>query len=287
MLKLNTGQLLLSEKMWSLNWNIEMEHTNYWTEQLAEPLFPDIIWNKPQSKIHGPHLTLIGGYRDHFANISQAYSRLLAISTIINLELSLADSLKPLIRHLNLACPIYYLPTNKTGNLSLKAFETILEIISAISVIYLAGDLSNNSETILLIEQLIDNLTNIIFINSELLQSLLASDCNYLNKNNIVLFFNPSQLQKWLINSHFPMAFKSTMNLLSWAELLHQISLAYHFYLICTYQNQIFLAHRGQIYSQQLNSNLPIDQANYLIINAMAEQPNNQLKAGISGLIVN
>lgn len=264
-----------------------MEHTSYWLEQLREPLFPKTLWNKPESKIHGPNLSLIGGYQAHFSIISREYSQLLAISPIINIQLLLSDSLKPIIKKLNLNQLIFYLPANKSGSLSLKAYQTIQELISESMAVYFAGDLSNNSETNLLVEKLISELNNLIFVSSDSLEHLLVNNCNYLNKDRVILFFSQSQLQKWLINSHYPMAFRSDMSLLAFSELIHQITLDYQFYLVIDFEDQLFIAHHGQLYSQKLTADLNLNQANCQIINAIAEQPNDIQQAAISGLFSN
>jgi len=52
-----------------------MENT-YWHKQTAEkPLFPDMLWSKPENKSHAGKLLIIGGNLHGFAAAAEAYNQ--------------------------------------------------------------------------------------------------------------------------------------------------------------------------------------------------------------------
>ncbi|MGC1176527.1 MAG: hypothetical protein WA843_00490, partial [Candidatus Saccharimonadales bacterium] len=52
-----------------------MDHT-YWHKQTAaRPLFPDLLWSRPEHKAHAGKLLIVGGNAHGFAAPAEAYSQ--------------------------------------------------------------------------------------------------------------------------------------------------------------------------------------------------------------------
>ena len=47
----------------------------YWHKQTVEkPLFPDILWSRPQNKRQAGKLLIVGGHAESFAAVGEAYA---------------------------------------------------------------------------------------------------------------------------------------------------------------------------------------------------------------------
>ena len=69
----------------------------YWQEQSNnKPLFPDVIWNKPQQKNLSGNLAIIGGSKQGFNAIASSYQQASSYGAG-EVKLFMPDTLKPLI----------------------------------------------------------------------------------------------------------------------------------------------------------------------------------------------
>src|SRR5471030_2483183 len=57
-----------------MNWRKQMENTN-WLRQIPDkPLFPDLLWSRPENKRQAGKLLIVGGNVDGFAAPAAAFS---------------------------------------------------------------------------------------------------------------------------------------------------------------------------------------------------------------------
>ena len=257
-----------------------MEHTNYWTEQIVnQPLFEDIIWNKPDNKLHSGQVALIGGHANMFNSMSSAYNGVIQAG-IGSATLVIPDSLRKIIGSYDL--PVVYAPSNPSGSFGLSAFQILVDQARLNEAAFLVGDMSKNSETAILLEKFINQNSTLTFLSNDVLNSLLILPATSLNNENIIIEVSGPTLQKMLINIRFPMAYLSKMPLNKFAELLHSITLEYNFSLVASHFDQTFVAKKGIVYSQKtsLSGNNIFEKIVVWII----QQPSKTLESAISSL---
>lgn len=124
-------------------------------KQGDDPLFPKIFWNRPISHIGGNNLTMIGGYSGSCNQLQLYYSAITA-GGIYDYKIIMPDSLIKIIGQDNEA--YYFVAANKSGSLAKAALGEILEIIRDTTAISIGDNLSDNSETTILIESLLHHL---------------------------------------------------------------------------------------------------------------------------------
>jgi hypothetical protein len=137
-------------------------------KQSGEPLYPKIIWNRPVSKARGGRLLVLGGHARSFSHV-QAQYQLAVASGIGQCTLVLPDSLTKALGHLP---DIVYAPSSASGSLGRAALGQILELAGTSDSILIGGDLTNNSETAVLVESLLAQYSGPVIVGDEAVAAL-------------------------------------------------------------------------------------------------------------------
>lgn len=74
----------------------------YWFRQAKEPLFPDLLWSRPENKLQAGKLLIIGGHEHLFAAPAEAYSESLTAGIGVA-KVLLPDKLQTILRHMTQA----------------------------------------------------------------------------------------------------------------------------------------------------------------------------------------
>ena len=88
-----------------------MDNRN-WLRQNNEPLFPDIIWSKPENKKGAGKILIAGGNSESFSSIAKAYEDANR-SGAGTIYLLVPESIKKLIKHIP---EIEYASSNPSGS---------------------------------------------------------------------------------------------------------------------------------------------------------------------------
>ncbi len=122
---------------------------NFWLKQGSEPLFPDLLWSRPENKKQAGKLLIIGGNVHGFAAAGEAYAEA-SKAGIGTARVLLPDSLQKTVGRVFEAGE--YAPSTPSGSFSQKALAELLDRANWSDGVLLAGDLGRNSETAILIE---------------------------------------------------------------------------------------------------------------------------------------
>lgn len=126
-----------------------MNH-EYWQKQTVDkPLFPDMLWSRPENKLYAGKLLIIGGNAYGFAAANEAYVEA-GKAGIGVARMLLPDSLHKLLGKQFAAGE--FAPTTPSGSFSQRALAEALATANWADGVLLAGDLGRNSETAILIE---------------------------------------------------------------------------------------------------------------------------------------
>jgi len=124
---------------------------DYWLKQTPEnPLFPKLLWSKPENKLGSGKLLIFGGSNSGFAKVAGAFQSAQK-SNAGQIRILLPDVLQ---RTLKLLLPeAGFLPSNPSGGFSNLGFGELISEAQWADGVLVPGDLGHNSETEILIEK--------------------------------------------------------------------------------------------------------------------------------------
>src|SRR4051812_45465462 len=125
----------------------------YWQKQAAtEPLFSDLLWSRPENRAHAGKLLIVGGNAQGLAAPAAAYSAATEAG-IGTARVLLPDSLQKTVGRVFEAGE--YAPSTPSGSFSRNALAELLAMSNWADGVLLAGDFGRNSETAIMLEQLV------------------------------------------------------------------------------------------------------------------------------------
>lgn len=119
--------------------------------QSDAPLYPKVLWNRPVSRTGAGRLLVLGGHSGEFSAVTTFYE--LAMSAGAGeCRVVLPSSLLKLLAGMPEA---NFVPSSPSGSLGREALAEVLELAEDADSLVLGSNLSNNSETTILLERLL------------------------------------------------------------------------------------------------------------------------------------
>ena len=230
-----------------------MENISYWRKQNSDnPLFPDLIWSRPEQKSMAGKLLIVGGNKSNFRPPSEAYEH--AIKTGIGIvHVLLPDALKNTLG--KLLPEAYFAPSTPSGSFSRKALAELLVSAQWADGVLLAGGLGRNSETTILIEGFARKYDGQLTFVGDAVDTLIGAPESLLPRKNTTLILSFEQLQKCITALHSKKPLTSSMNLFRFIKILRDLSmnqLLADTVLIVEQFEQIHCVLKGQVISTQV-----------------------------------
>ncbi len=221
-----------------------MEPT-YWHKQAADkPLFPDLLWSRPENKLHAGKLLIIGGNLHGFAAPAEAYNESVKAGIGVA-KVLLPDALQKTVgRVLENG---EYAPSNKSGSFSRVALAEWLSFASWADATVVAGDLGRNSETTIVLESFLDKSPKPAVLTKDTIDYLNHQSLKLLGRKDTTLVLTIAQLQKLCTNAGFATPIRFSMPLLQLVETLHELTAQYPANIVTNHHNVIFVASGGQV----------------------------------------
>lgn len=222
---------------------------NYWQKQAADkPLFPDLLWSRPQNKNQAGKLLIVGGNVHSFAAAAEAYTEAVKAG-IGTARVLLPDSLQKTVGKVFEAGE--YAPSSASGSFGQKALAEMLAMAEWGDATLLAGDFGRNSETAILLEKFTDKYQGQLTITHDALDYFTKWD-SILSRDKTLLVMSFAQLQKIAKIARFTTAFTYKMDFLHLVDALHEFSTHYQVSTIVKRDDKIFVAVKGHVSSTQL-----------------------------------
>ncbi len=159
-----------------------MENTS-WLRQTDEPLFPDVLWSRPENKRRAGKLLIIGGHQQSFSAVSEAYSAA-SKAGIGTARVVLPDKLQKM---LSAVFPdAEYAASTHIGSFSREALAQLIDQADWADGVLLAGDLGHNSETAVALDNFISKHEGRV--------TLTGDSIDYFVKDAEALFDRPDTL---------------------------------------------------------------------------------------------
>lgn len=219
-----------------------MDHT-YWQKQTSDkPLFPDLLWSRPENKNTAGKLLIIGGNATSMVAPAQAFAAAIKAS-VGSQRVLLPDTLSKKAQGFDY---IEFAPSTPSGGFSKTALAVWLELSQWADGVLLAGDFGHNSETAIVLEKFLTKFRGQIVITGDALDLLQATPQQVYTRKNTLVVPSFKQLQKAAALLKFPTAFTSKMDYLHFVEALHDFSQEFAS-LIIKHQEQAIVAAKGKV----------------------------------------
>jgi ADP-dependent NAD(P)H-hydrate dehydratase / NAD(P)H-hydrate epimerase len=223
----------------------------YWHRQAQDtPLYPDLLWGRPENRHHAGKLLIIGGNLHGFAAPAEAYRASLSAG-IGTTRVLLPDALQRTVGRAFEAGE--YAPSTPSGSFSQKALTELLQFSQWADGVLFAGDLGRNSETAILLESFAEKHIGQLTITKDAADYFTSSPGKLLTRPDTLFVISLAQLQKLASSANFTHAFTFNMDLLHLVETLQQFTTIFQTGIIVKHLQTIFVAHQGQVSSTKLS----------------------------------
>ena len=220
---------------------------DYWRKQSAdEPLFPDLLWSRPENRAHAGKLLVVGGNAHGFAAPAEAYQRATKAGAG-TVRVLLPNALQKSVGRVFEAGE--YAPSTPSGSFAQTALAEVLAMAHWSDGVLLAGDLGRNSETAILIEKFLTKYPGQVTITKDSIEYINSQPQLITQRSNTLLVLSFSQLQKLGIGLKLPTAFTLSMDMLRTVDALHTLTQAFPFAVVTKHLDTIFVAVDGQVSS--------------------------------------
>lgn len=217
----------------------------YWQRQSLEtPLFPDVLWSRPQTKKGAGKLLIFGGNSHGFREPSEAYGAA-KVAGVGSIRLMLPDSTKKALA--SVFAEAGFSPSTPSGSFARQGLSELLENASWADGVLLAGDFGKNSETAVLLESFLAKHDGQTTLCGDALDYFLGKNSTLLNRENTLLCLNLAQLQALAKSNRPNPPIKHTMDLQKLVELLHEWSKESRAYFLTFYSDKVVVAVDGQV----------------------------------------
>lgn len=224
---------------------------DYWHKQEpGQPLFPDLLWSRPETKTRAGKLLVIGGNVHGFAAVGEAFNEAnrAGVGTV---RVLLPDRLQKTVSQLFLEAE--FAPSTPSGSFSRQALADWLELAAWADGVLLAGDFGRNSETAILLESFVKKYSGRVTLTKDAADYFTASPPALLNRHDTLLVISFAQLQKLAINARFTQAFTFDMGLVQLVENLHAFSLQFADCIVVKHLDNVLVAVNGQVSSTKVD----------------------------------
>lgn len=217
----------------------------YWYRQTADkPLFPELLWSRPEHKRSAGKLLIIGGSTNGFAAPAEAYMEA-QTAGIGSVRVVLPAPLKRTAGQL--LDTVDYAPATSSGSFSKASLSIMLDSSSWADGLLIAGDVGRNSETAVALENLLIKTTLPTFITKDAIEYITSEPKTISNRENTVLVLSLSQLQRLFISMEQTQAITLSMDLLHLVDALHAFTESLPIGITTRHLDQTFVAYGGNV----------------------------------------
>ena len=227
---------------------------DYWHKQSGgKPLFPDLLWSRPENRAFAGKLLIIGGNAYGFAAPAEAFSEA-QTAGVGTARAVLPDAVQKVVGHVFDTAD--FASSTPSGSFSQKALNDCLAAAAWSDGVLLAGDLGRNSETAILLEKFAEKHHGQLTITKDAIDYFTAAPLAVVDRPDTTLVLSFAQLQKMAMQARFTMPFTFDMYILHLVETLHTFSTKHGAHVVVKHLQNIFVASGGDVSSTKLNGEM-------------------------------
>lgn len=228
-----------------------MNDRAYWFRQDTEkPIFPDLVWSRPEHKAQAGKLLIVGGNAHGFVDPAEAYGHAIKAGAG-SIRVMLPDAVHRLA---GAVLPeVEFAPSTPSGSFGQQATAEIVAASAWADGILLVGNFGQNSETAVLLESIASKHTGQLTVAKDAVEILLSGNAP-LPESNRLYVVTMAQLQKLAIKLKVTQPITSTMDLLLLVDALHELTTSHELAIIARHLNQYIIAVGGKVSTTKLSS---------------------------------
>ncbi len=231
----------------------------YWQKQnINQPLFPDLFWDQPISQISANNFCLIGGSSTDFKQISLAYN-LLQQKKYHQLYVILPNSLRKIFQEQQ--SNLIFAPSNQSGAFSLETFSLVEDLSLDSDILSMIGGFTTNSETIILIEKIINNINKIKVISHDAI-------IDTFQPNQTIAIVQFKNLQKLLKNFRYHQAVTSNIELTKMIQIINDFCQQFKLALITEFNQNLIAFYDNKVSLMEAKNNIENWETNLNILSS-------------------
>lgn len=225
----------------------------YWLKQKKEvPLFPDILWSRPESKQAGGKLLIIGGNIRGFVDVGLSYMAATKAGAG-TVRVLLPDGLRKTVGATLENCE--FAPTTPSGSFARTALNELLINASWADCVLLAGEFGRNSETAIMLESFVQKYSGPLVVTRDAVDYFFGNPVLILDRANTCIVGTTSQLQKLATGSHFTKAITTSLDLIRLVEILHDFQTTHKTHLITHQHGTTLIASDNKVSTTLVGNN--------------------------------
>lgn len=223
----------------------------YWQKQKADkPLFPGLMWSKPENRVSAGKLLIVGGNLHGFAAPAEVYNEVLKVG-VGAARVLLPDATKKMVG--SILRDVEFVPSTPSGSFAQSALSDLLENASWADGVTFAGDMGRNSETAILIEKFLDKYSGQVAFTKDAADYAVQLPTAILNRENTLVVITIAQLQRLFVAAKQSQAIKFSIDLINLVQLLHEFTETYKISIITKHLDKIVVATGGEVSSSDTN----------------------------------
>lgn len=246
---------------------------NWQTQSRDQPLYPDLLWSRPQNKRQAGKLLIIGGHGQQFSAVARSYEAAHkagagTVRVVMPASLEKTAAMVP---------GVQFAAANQIGSFAKNALAELLDSADWADGVLLSGDLGKNSETTATIDSFLSKNEKLAVIGNSSVQSIGLSLKELTDMDNIDLILDFTNLQKLGSQLKLEKPFVSTMTNNSLAEALGGLSQKIKANIVISSEGQAWTASKGGVVNTKTGATLE-DLAAYCAVWHM-QNPGKPLQA--------
>ena len=247
--------------------NIIMDNYPYWHKQTTDkPLYPDIVWSKPEQRSRAGRLGIIGGNKLSFISVAESYETTLKHG-VGEVRVLLPSALKKSIP--TSMTDVIYGASNLSGSLAKDAFTEMQALGAWSTGILMIGDSGRNSETAILYEDFIREYKGPLVITRDAIDLIKNSASTLVERPETLIVASFAQLQKLFQSVYYPKVLTFSMQLTNLIEALHKFTITYPVSIVLFHRDTLLVASGGEVTSTPWADQMKIWRGKVASVNAV------------------
>jgi hypothetical protein len=224
---------------------------NWLRQTIEKPLFDSLLWSRPENKQYAGKVVVIGGNLHGFAKTVNSY-QLLLNAGLGQVTVLLPKSIQKIIGHIS--TDLVFCPSTESGSFGSESLDSLLEYSSAADGVFLSGELSSNSETLIVLEKLVSHFIKPTIVTDDSIDLLLHLDISLVNRANMVYVGTLDKIQKLATKLKSTDPITSSIALSNLVEIVQKISSENQLSLATIHQGYVLIASGGKVSTTKIES---------------------------------
>jgi hypothetical protein len=216
-----------------------------WLKQtISLPLYENLLWSRPENKQYAGKVVVIGGNLHSFAKTVNSYQLLLKAG-LGQVTVLLPKPIQKIIG--NISTDLVFCPSTDSGSFGSESLDSLMDYSSLSNGVFLSGELSSNSETLIVFEKLISLVSKPVIVTDDSIDLLLHFDLSQVNRPNMIYVGGLDKIQKLAIKLKSSNPITSSLALSNLVEIVQKLSLDNKLSLVTIYQGYVVIANAGKV----------------------------------------